>query len=79
MQDMNPDEVEHDELLDTVDEVMFRGQMRTGEPQPRYHEPEPEADLLLELALQVKISEKIITAKVESMEQMLLKRMVATE
>jgi hypothetical protein len=49
-----------------------------GEPQPRYHEPEPEADLLLELALQVKMSEKAITAKVESIEQMLLKRMVAT-
>ena len=79
MQDMNPDEVEHDELLDTVDEVMFRGRMRMGEPQPRYPEPEPEADLLLELALQVKMSEKTITAKVESIEQMLLKRMEATE
>ena len=79
MQDMNPDEVEHDELLDTVDEVMFRGRMKTCEPQPRYPEPEPEADLLLELALQVKMSEKTITAKVESIEQMLLKRMVATE
>ena len=50
-----------------------------GEPQPRYPGPDPEADQLLELALQVKMSEKAITAKVESTEQMLLKRMVATE
>ena len=50
-----------------------------GESQQRSHEPEPEANLLVELTLQVKMSEKTITAKVESMEQMLLKRMVATD
>ena len=79
MQNMNPDEVDNDDLLDTVDELLFQGRIRMGEPQQRSPEPEPEADLLLELTLQVKMSEKTITAKVESMEQMLLKRMVATD
>jgi len=79
MKDMNPDEVDNDELLDTVDEFLFRGRMKMGEPRTRSPEPDPESDLLLELALQVKMSEKTMTAKVESMEQMLLKRMVATE
>ena len=79
MQNMNPDEVDNDDLLDTVDELLFQGRIRMGEPQQRSPEPEPEADLLLELTLQVKMSEKTITAKVELMEQMLLKRMVATE
>ena len=75
MQNMNPDDVDHDDLLDTVDELLFQGRIRMGEPQQRSPEPEPEVDLLLELTLQVKMSEKTITAKVDSMEQMLLKRM----
>jgi hypothetical protein len=79
MQDQNPDEVDNDDLLDTVDELLFQGRIRMGESQQRSPEPELEADLLLELTLQVKMSEKTITAKVDSMEQMLLKRMVATE
>ena len=79
MQDMNPDEVDNDELLDTVDELLFQGRIRMGESQQRSPEPELEADPLLELTLQVKMSEKSITAKVDSMEQLLLKRMVVTE
>ncbi len=78
MQDMNPDEVDHDELLDTVDELLFRGRMRRAETRMRSHDPDHEADLLLELELQDKMPEKTITAKMDSMEQMLLKRIVAT-
>jgi hypothetical protein len=45
---MNPDEVDHDELLDTVDELLFRGRMRRAEPRMRSHDPDHEADLLLD-------------------------------
>ena len=35
MQDMNPEDVDHDDLLDTVDELLFQGRIRMGEPQQR--------------------------------------------
>ena len=45
MQDVNPDEVDNDDLLDTVDELLFRGRIRMNEPRTRSPEPDPEADL----------------------------------
>ena len=72
-----PDELDHDELLDTVDEL--RVQRHGDKGQSIKRSSDPDEDPLLELALQVKMSEKTVTAKLEAMEQMLLRQAVATE
>ena len=77
LQELRPDELDHDELLDTVDELLV--QCRGDKGQSKARTPDPDEDLLLELALQVKMSEKTVTAKLEAMEQMLLRQAVATE
>jgi len=77
LQELRPDDLDHDELLDTVDELLV--QCRGDKGQSKARTPDPDEDLLLELALQVKMSEKTVTAKLEAMEQMLLRQAVATE
>jgi len=77
LQERKPEEIDHDELLDTVDELIVHCRGERGVPKVRSLDPDD--DLLLELALQVKITEKTITAKVEAIEQMLLRQAVATE
>jgi hypothetical protein len=77
LQEPRPDELDRDELLDTVDELLVRCREDQGHSKARASESKD--DLLLELALQVKMSEKTVTAKLEAMEQMLLRQAVATE
>jgi len=77
LQELRPDELDHDELLDTVDELLVQRHGNKGQAIKR--SSDHDEDLLLELALQVKMSEKTVTAKLEAMEQMLLRQAVATE
>jgi len=77
LQELRPDDLDHDEVLDTVDELLV--QCRGDKGQSKARTPDPDEDLLLELALQVKMSEKTVTAKLKAMEQMLLRQAVATE